>query len=92
MAADLDVDIETLGTRTVYESRWMRVREDSIRRRDGSEGIYGIVEKPDFVVIVPLEADRRIHLVQQYRYAVGARYWEFPQVRGSKRPAPIRLR
>jgi ADP-ribose pyrophosphatase len=30
-------------------------------------------------VIVPLEADRRIHLVQQYRYAVGARYWEFPQ-------------
>jgi hypothetical protein len=68
MAADPDVDIETRGTRTVYESRWMRVREDSIRRRDGSEGIYGILEKPDFVVIVPLEEDRRIPLVQQYRY------------------------
>jgi hypothetical protein len=39
-------DIETLGTRIVYENRWMRVREDAIRRRDGSEGIYGIVEKP----------------------------------------------
>jgi len=48
-------------------------------RRDGSEGIYGIVEKPDFVVIVPLENDSRIHLVQQYRYPVRARYWEFPQ-------------
>lgn len=72
-------DIETLGTRVVYENRWMRVREDAIRRRDGSEGIYGIVEKPDFVVIVPVEEGGRIHLVQQYRYPVRARYWEFPQ-------------
>jgi ADP-ribose pyrophosphatase len=74
-----DLDIETLGTRCVYENRWMRVREDAIRRRDGSEGIYGVVEKRDFVVIVPVEEDGRIHLVQQYRYPVGARYWEFPQ-------------
>jgi ADP-ribose pyrophosphatase len=73
------VDIETLGTRVVYENRWMRVREDAIRRRDGSEGIYGVVEKPDFVVIVPVEEDGRIHLVQQYRYPVRGRYWEFPQ-------------
>ena len=64
------MDIETLGTRCARENRWMRVREDAIRRRDGSEGIYGIVEKPDFVVIVPVEDDGRIHLVQQYRYPV----------------------
>jgi hypothetical protein len=25
-------DIQTLATRVVYENRWMRVREDSIRR------------------------------------------------------------
>jgi ADP-ribose pyrophosphatase len=73
------VDIETLATRVVYENRWMRVREDSIRRRDGSYGIYGVVEKPDFVVIVPVEPDRTLHLVQQFRYPVGARYWELPQ-------------
>jgi ADP-ribose pyrophosphatase len=79
MSADDDLDIETLGTRCVYENRWMRVREDAIRRRDGSEGVYGIVEKPDFVVIVPVEEDGRIHLVQQYRYPVGARDWAFPQ-------------
>jgi 8-oxo-dGTP pyrophosphatase MutT (NUDIX family) len=79
MTADDDADIETLETRVVYENRWMRVREDVIRRRDGSEGIYGVVEKPDFGVIVPLEEDGRIHLVQQYRYPVAARYWEFPQ-------------
>lgn len=72
-------DIEATASRIVYENRWMRVREDAIRRRDGGTGIYGVVEKPDFVVIVPREADGRLHLVQQFRYPVGARYWEFPQ-------------
>jgi len=72
-------DIETLASRVVYENRWMRVREDDIRLRDGSEGIYGVVEKPDFIIIAPQEEDGRLHLVQQFRYPVGARFWEFPQ-------------
>src|SRR5215831_278590 len=71
MAADESVNIETTSTRLVYENRWMRVREDMIRR-----GIYGVVEKPDFVVIVPVEDDGRPHLVEQYRYPVKGRYWE----------------
>lgn len=86
MAAGEAADIETIGTRVVYENRWMRVREDAIRRRDGSEGIYGIVEKPDFVVIVPVEEDGPIHLVQQYRYPVGGRYWELLQGSWEERP------
>ena len=49
-----------------------------IRRRDGSEGVYGVVDKPDFAVIVALQ-DGRAQLVEQYRYPVGGRYWEFPQ-------------
>ncbi|MGG5810249.1 NUDIX domain-containing protein [Falsiroseomonas sp. CW058] len=72
-------DIVATATRIVYENRWMRVREDAVRRRDGSAGIYGVVEKDDFVVVVPVEADGSIHLVQQFRYPVGARFWEFPQ-------------
>lgn len=79
-------DIETVDSRVVYENRWMRVREDQIRRTDGSDGIYGVVEKPDFVAIAPVEHDGRIHLVQQFRYPVRARYWEIPQ--GSWEAAP----
>jgi ADP-ribose pyrophosphatase len=79
MAADESANIETTSTRLVYEIRWMRVREDTIRRRDGSIGIYGVVEKPDFVVIVPVEDDGRLYLVEQFRYPVKGRYWEFPQ-------------
>ncbi len=71
-------EIETTATRIVYENRWMRVREDAILRQDGSRGIYGVVEKPDFAVIAPVEGGM-IHLVEQYRYPVQGRYWELPQ-------------
>ena len=70
--------ITTQGTRVAYENRWMRVREDAIVRADGTPGIFGVVEKPDFAVIIPRQGDRYT-LVQQYRYAVGRRLWEFPQ-------------
>lgn len=79
-------DITTLTSRIVYQNRWMKVREDTIRRRDGSEGIYGVVEKPAFVVIIPTEADGAMHLVEQFRYPVQGRFWEFPQ--GSWEHAP----
>lgn len=75
----MSADIETLDSRIVYENRWMRVREDSIRRRDGSAGVYGVVEKPDFAVVVPVADDGRLHLVEQFRYPVGGRFWELPQ-------------
>ena len=70
--------ITTLDTRIAYENRWMKIREDTIRRPDGSTGIYGVVVKSDFVIIVPYQ-DGMLHLVQQYRYPIGSRQWEFPQ-------------
>ena len=51
-----------LSGRTVYQNRWMRVREDRIRFPDGSDGIYGVVDKEDFVVIVPIHDDARFEL------------------------------
>ena len=71
----------------------VRLREDAIRRRDGSTGIYGVVEKPDFVVIVPVENDGSLHLVQQFRYPVQDRYWELPQGTWEQEPgaAPLEM-
>lgn len=71
-------EIRTLDSRTVYENRWMRVREDQIERTGGHRGLYGVVEKTDFAVIVPLTETGTL-LVEQYRYPVGGRFWEFPQ-------------
>src|SRR5919205_4301117 len=70
--------IERVSSRVVYDNPWMTLREDVIRRPDGSEGIYSYVEKPDFALIIPIERDG-FHLVEQYRYPVGHRSWEFPQ-------------
>ena len=39
-----------------------------------------------FVVIVPVEDDGRVHLVEQYRYPVKGRYWEFPQGSWEREP------
>ncbi|MGH3767627.1 MAG: NUDIX domain-containing protein [Pseudonocardiaceae bacterium] len=69
--------MRTLGTRQVYANAWISVREDQIQRPDGSAGIYGVVDKPDYALIIPLDGDR-VHLVEQYRYPVAARRWEFP--------------
>jgi ADP-ribose pyrophosphatase len=71
-------EIKTLASRVVYQNRWMTVKEDAIERMDGSHGIYGVVEKPDFAVIAAVQ-DEQIHLVQQYRYPIRARVWELPQ-------------
>jgi 8-oxo-dGTP pyrophosphatase MutT (NUDIX family) len=72
------MSIKTLASRTAYENRWLRLREDQIERPDGSRSIYGVVEKPDFAVIIPRDGDEFV-LIEQYRYTVRARYPEFPQ-------------
>lgn len=56
----------------------MSVREDAIRRADGTSGIYGVIDKPDYALIIP-SAGHRLHLVEQFRYPLGLRRWEFPQ-------------
>jgi 8-oxo-dGTP pyrophosphatase MutT (NUDIX family) len=71
--------VETVSTREVYANPWMTVREDRVRRADGSVGLYGVVDKPDFALVVPREDDGSLWLVEQYRYPVGRRAWEFPQ-------------
>ena len=73
-----DREIEKTSSEVVYQNKWMRVREDRIVRADGSRGIYGVVEKPDFAVVAAVDGGC-IHLVEQFRYPVGARFWELPQ-------------
>ncbi|WP_434056938.1 NUDIX domain-containing protein [Pseudonocardia lacus] len=69
--------MQTLHSRQVYANAWMTVREDGVLRADGSEGIFGVIDKPTAAVVIPLDGDR-LHLVEQFRYPVGARRWEFP--------------
>ena len=70
--------MRTTGSREVYRNPWIRVREDTVERADGSSGVYGVVEKPDFALVLPYARDG-FWLVEQFRHPVGRRAWEFPQ-------------
>jgi 8-oxo-dGTP pyrophosphatase MutT (NUDIX family) len=70
--------VQKLGSEVVFESPWMRVREDLIELPDGEVHRYGIVERADFVVVIPFERGM-VCLVEQYRPSVDRRVWEFPQ-------------
>ncbi|WP_369896558.1 NUDIX domain-containing protein [Erwinia aeris] len=71
-------EIKTLESRQIYRNRWMSLKEDRILRADGSEGLYSVIEKEDFVVVIPVENDE-VYLVEQYRYPLGHRTTELPQ-------------
>jgi len=70
--------ITTLSSREVYRNPWMRVREDEILRSNGQRGIYGVVEKDDAAIILPLDQGR-VWLVEQFRYTIQERALELPQ-------------
>ena len=76
--AEIAMTIRQLSSRVVYRNPWMTVREDEIERDNGTRGIYGVVEKCDSAIVIPIEGDD-VYLVEQYRYPVGMKTLEFPQ-------------
>lgn len=70
--------ITALSSREVYRNQWMRLREDQILRSNGKRGIYGVVEKEDAAIIIPVDRGR-IWLVEQFRYTIEERALELPQ-------------
>lgn len=69
----------TRGTRTTYENAWIRVREDSVTRPDGSAGIYGVVElRSPAVFVVPITDAGEVVLICVDRYPLGRSSLEIP--------------
>ncbi len=71
-------DIVRRASKIVFENPWLRLRVDDIVYPDGTPGTYSVLEKSDFVVVLPWERGG-FWLVEQFRYPVGQRCWEFPQ-------------
>ncbi|MFE3059781.1 NUDIX domain-containing protein [Nocardia sp. NPDC059239] len=69
--------MDTLRSREVYANRWITLREDVVRQADGEESVYAYIRKADFAIVIPWDGER-FHLVEQYRYPLGRRCWEFP--------------
>lgn len=69
---------KTLSSKTVYQNPWIKVREDSVVRPDGSEGIYGVMESKDSVMIVVLNDSNEVFLIRTFSYPVSSWSWELP--------------
>ena len=67
-----------VSSKVVYANQWLSLREDRIQLPDGSPGIYTVVDKPVAALVIPYENDG-FHLIEQFRYPIGRRSWEFPQ-------------
>jgi len=89
---DVPPDPRVTASRTVYENKWMRLREDRFVRADGSEGIYSVVDKSPATAVIAIDGEEAV-LVEQYRHPVGARFWELPQGawEGEEQPDPEEL-
>lgn len=69
---------KTLSTKTVYQNPWIRVREDQVVRPDGSEGIYGVIESKDSVVVGAVNDQGEIYLIHSFSYPAQSWQWELP--------------
>lgn len=70
--------IKTKRSKTVYENPWIRVREDTTTRPDGSDGIYGVVESNDSVLVAVLNDNNQLLLQNSFSYPAQRWHWEVP--------------
>ncbi len=78
---------QILSSETVYQNRWMRVREDKVITPTGSKGIYAYMESNDSVMVVVANEKNEIYLVRAFRYPVKTWNWELPGGGGDKQDA-----
>jgi 8-oxo-dGTP pyrophosphatase MutT (NUDIX family) len=76
-----------LSSKTVYKNPWIRVREDKVITPGGSDGIYGVVESNDSVIILALNARDEVYIIRNFRYPAGIWSWELPGGGGDKQDA-----
>lgn len=69
---------ERLSTRVIYETPWLRLREDRVRTHTGAELTMTYTDKRGAVFVVPLLPDGAVVLIRQYRYLVDTWCWEVP--------------
>ena len=69
---------KTLSSEVKYRNPWMTVREDKVVRPEGTEGIYGVIEKRPGVYVIALDERDRICMVEQFRYPTQNWSWEVP--------------
>lgn len=70
---------KTLSSTYLFKENWFTVRKDRCERPDGKIiDPYYVFEFPEWATALPLTAEGKIVLVQQYRHALGETCIELP--------------
>ena len=79
-----------LDRRAVYDSPWIRVREDRFRHRRGAEGRYAVCGfRRTACGVLALDGEDQVVLVGQWRYPLEAYSWELPEGGGEPTESPF---
>lgn len=77
------------SSRIAYENPWLKIREDKTIRYGNKEGIYGVVETDDSVIICAINDQGELYLVYGYAYPTDTWSWQVPGGGGDKEPAIV---
>ena len=67
-----------IRSKIVYDGKYVVTEERTVRLPDGRESVREIVKPPDAVGVLPVDKDGTVHLVRQYRQAIGQVTLEIP--------------
>ena len=67
-----------LSSRSIYQNKWISLREDIVELPDGRTTIYGVVSCSGCVGVLPFLDPNTVLLIKQYRYVAQRVTWEMP--------------
>ena len=69
----------TTATRKIVKDRWIDLRADDCLRSDGLEiKPYYVLDYPDWVQVIAIDADENLVVIRQYRHGIGKVTLEIP--------------
>lgn len=67
-----------ISSEHVYRGRIINLRVDQVELPNGRRTVREVIEHPGAAAIVPVDAGGRVHMVRQYRDAIGEELLEIP--------------
>ena len=78
------------SARTIYNNRWIMVREYETVAPTGADAQYGLVHPHNLAIgILPIDAEGNTILVGQERFPFGRYSWELPEGGGPENMPPL---
>jgi len=66
-----DGPFKKVSSKDIYKNPWIDVKEDTVIRPGGAEGIFGTVDVKDGVNVVVLTPDQTILMAKEFKYGHG---------------------